>query len=84
MKLVASEQVRERLRTLHPTQRKQVREALDALADGRGDVKELSGSLAGYFRLRVGRYRAVFSYRGQVVEVIFLEQRSVVYELFRP
>ena len=84
MKVLVSDQILARLRTLHPDHRKNVRTALRELARGRGDLKELAGRLAGFYRLRIGRYRIVYRYRDKHVEAIFLEQRSIVYELFRP
>ena len=47
-------------------------------------MKELAGRLSGFYGLRIGRYRVVYRYRDKHVEAIFLEQRSIVYELFRP
>lgn len=82
MKVVVSEQVAARLRTLHPDHRAEVRRALRDLAKGRGDVKELAGSLSGFYRLRIGRYRVVFRYEDNI-EAVFFEHRSIVYELFR-
>jgi mRNA interferase RelE/StbE len=84
VKVLVSEQILARLRTLHPDHRREIRTALRELAKGRGDVKELAGRLAGFYRLRTGRYRVVYRYRDKHVEAIFLEQRSIVYELFRP
>ena len=84
MKLLVSEQILARLRTLHPDHRREIRSALRELARGRGDVKELAGRLAGFYRLRIGRYRIVYRYEEKHLEAIFLEQRSVVYELLRP
>ena len=84
MKVLVSPQVLERLRTLHPESRKEIRAALIDLGRDNGDTKELAGSLAGFYRLRIGRYRVVFRYQEKHIEVIFLEQRSLVYELFRP
>lgn len=84
MKVLVSGQVLDRLRTLHPDHRRDVRTALRELAKGRGDVKELAGRLAGFYRLRVGRYRLVYRYKDKHLEALFLEQRSIVYELFRP
>jgi mRNA interferase RelE/StbE len=84
VKVLVSEQILERLRTLHPDHRKDIRSALRELAKGRGDVKELAGRLAGFYRLRIGRYRIVYRHRDEHIEAIFLEQRSIVYELFRP
>lgn len=84
MKVLVSGQILARLRTLHPDHRREIRAALRELAKGRGDVKELAGRLAGFHRLRIGRYRIVYRYQEKHVEAIFLEQRSIVYELFRP
>ena len=84
MKVLVSAQIVARLRTLHPDHRNEVRRALEGLANGRGDVKELAGSLAGFYRLRIGRYRIVYRYEPKRIEAIFLEHRSIVYELFRP
>ncbi|CAN5923927.1 hypothetical protein BH11MYX4_BH11MYX4_17860 [soil metagenome] len=84
MKVLVSEQIVTRLRTIHPDHRRAIRSALRELAKGRGDMKELAGRLAGFYRLRIGRYRIVHRYRDKHVEAIFLEQRSIVYELFRP
>ena len=84
MKVVVSEQVLAGLGKLHPDQRREVRRALRDLAKGSGDTKELAGALAGFYRLRVGRYRLVYRYGERQIEAIFFEHRSVVYELFRP
>jgi len=84
MKVFLSDQVTDRLRTLHPARRREVRRALRALEKGSGDVKALEGTLTGFHRLRVGRFRAVLRYSANRIEVLFLEERSIVYELFRP
>ena len=84
MKVLVAEQIQLRLRTLHPDHRKEIRTALRELASGRGDIKELAGRLSGFYRLRIGRYRIVHRYRDKHIEAFFLEQRSIVYELFRP
>lgn len=84
MKVLVSEQIFVRLRSLHPDHRRDIRAALRELAKGRGEVKQLEGRLAGFYRLRIGRYRIVLRYRDKHIEAIFLEQRSIVYELFRP
>ena len=74
------------IRTLAPEPRKRLRRALHELERGRGDVKALQGAFTGYWRLRAATYRVVFRYaidRGQrVARCIFVENRSVVYDLF--
>jgi mRNA interferase RelE/StbE len=84
MKVVLAEQVVDRLRTLHPDERRRVRQALRELADGRGDRRPLEGRLEGFYRLRVGRFRIVYAHKDDRIEALFLERRSIIYELFRP
>jgi mRNA interferase RelE/StbE len=84
VKVLVSGQIVARLRTLHPDHRRDIRTALRELGKGRGDQKELAGRLAGFYRLRIGRYRIVYRYQEKHIEALFLEQRSIVYELFRP
>jgi len=81
-----SDQSAEALGGLHPDARKEVRRALNDVAAGRArDVAGLTGRLAGFSRLRVGRHRVIFRYdpSGELV-VEFLAPRSVVYEQFDP
>ncbi len=84
MKVLVSEQIFAKLRTLHPDHRKLVRKAIQGLANEKGDRKQLVGALSDYYRLRIGRYRVVYCYREKHIEAVFLEVRSIVYELFRP
>lgn len=81
--VVVQEPVYEFARRLAPEPRRAVRRALVGLRAEKGDIRELEGTLAGYYRLRIGKYRLIFRYRnGAVIEAIFLEERSVVYEVF--
>jgi mRNA interferase RelE/StbE len=78
-----SAQVEAAARTLAPTPRRAVRAALAGLAHERGDLKALEGTLAGFWRLRVGRHRVVFCYVApRTIDCLFLEERNVVYEIF--
>jgi mRNA-degrading endonuclease RelE of RelBE toxin-antitoxin system len=82
MKVVLAAQVADFVRRLPPEPRRRVRAALRDLSRERGDIQALEAPLEGYCRLRVGGYRIVFAYgKGGVVECVFAEQRSVVYEL---
>ena len=68
---------------LAPEPRRAVKQALRDLRSERGDIRTLEGVLAGYHRLRVGRFRIIFSYAADdTIEVIFIEERSLVYEVF--
>lgn len=70
-------------RRLAPAPRRALKQALSDLRQERGDIRALDDNLSGYYRLRVGRYRVIFSYAlDGTIEVLFIEERSLVYELF--
>ena len=77
------EQVRAFQATLGLAARREVKRAILRLSAEAGDIKALRDNLAGYYRLRVGRYRVVFRYLpGRVVDCVYLNERSLVYEIF--
>ena len=81
-----SDQVVDALRELHRGVRKDIRRVLDEVNAGKKrDVAALTGELAGFWRLRVGKHRVVFRYdeAGQLMAE-FLGPRSTVYHNFRP
>jgi len=82
MTIKPSAQVAEFLRGLAPEPRRQLRLAIRSLAQGRGDIEALEGELAGYWRLPVGSYRVILWKSATVVECVFAEKRSIVYEIF--
>jgi mRNA-degrading endonuclease RelE of RelBE toxin-antitoxin system len=83
MKIRLSEQVTAFVRSLAPAPRREVRLALKSMARGQGDVKALEGALMGYSRLRVLSYRIILFYRNpKVIECVYAERRSIVYEIF--
>ncbi len=61
-----------------------MRDALRGLAQGKGDIRALEQELAGFCRLRVGRYRVVFHYvpakEGPECFCDYAESRNVIYE----
>jgi mRNA interferase RelE/StbE len=70
-------------RRLAPEPRRAVKRALADLREERGDIRALEGDLSGYYRLRVGRHRIVFSYAADgTIEAILIEERHLVYEVF--
>ena len=78
-----SSQIIEYARRLAPEPRRAVKLALAGLRSERGDIRALEANLSGYYRLRVGRHRIVFSYAADgAIEAIFIEERQLVYELF--
>ena len=83
MTIKLSDQVVDFVRGLAPEPRHQLRLALRAVARGKGDIKVLEGPLANYSRLRVLTYRVILFYRApNVIECVFAEHRSIVYEIF--
>ena len=76
-------QVIDFVRRLPPDARKRVRQALRDLQDEKGDIKRLEAPLAEYCRLRVDGYRVLFTYaKRQTIACVFVERRSIVYEVF--
>jgi mRNA interferase RelE/StbE len=60
-----------------------VKNALQELRAERGDFRALEGTLSGYYRLRAGRFRIIFGYAADgAIEAVFVEERSLVYEVF--
>jgi mRNA interferase RelE/StbE len=81
-----SDQVVDALKALHPGVSRDIRRALDDVNAGKKrDIAALTGELAGFWRLRVGKHRIVFRY-GDVGQLMaeFLGPRSTIYRSFRP
>ncbi|HVU38923.1 MAG TPA: hypothetical protein VHC95_11360 [Opitutales bacterium] len=68
---------------LAPVPRRMLKRALADLRNDGGDIQPLEANLTGYHRLRVGRFRVIFKYQpGNVIDIIFVEERALVYEVF--
>jgi len=80
-----SPQVEQFVKALAPEPRCRLTRALKALADNRGDLKVLEGRLQGYQRLRVAGFRVILREQylkgRRVMDCVFAERRSVVYEV---
>ena len=77
------EEVRAFQATLGADTRRALKRAIFGLATERGDIKALGENLAGYYRLKVGRYRVVFRYLpGLVIDCVNVDERKLVYEIF--
>jgi mRNA interferase RelE/StbE len=71
------------IRRQAPEPRRALKRALRDLEHERGDIRSLEQALAGYYRLRVGKFRVIFRYvDAGNIEAIFAEERSMVYEVF--
>ena len=77
-----SDQVADYIRQLPPTPKQRVRSGLKGLATLQGDLKDLEHPLDGYCRLRVFQFRIILKIRPATVDCIFIERRSIVYEVF--
>ncbi len=81
-----SEQVVKFLRSLPPEPKHRLKQAIQQLPQGRGDIKALEGESSAWWRLRVGPYRVVFRIHqdgsDEVWQCAFAERRSIVYEVF--
>jgi mRNA interferase RelE/StbE len=68
---------------LAPIERRAVKHALTQLRNEKGEISALRETFEGYYRLRVGTYRIILRYaEGRVIECVYMNARSVVYELF--
>ncbi|PTX95623.1 hypothetical protein [Opitutus sp. ER46] len=68
---------------LAPEPRRALKQGLKGLQQERGDIRALEANLSGYYRLRVGRHRIIFSYGADgAIDAVFIEERQLVYELF--
>jgi mRNA interferase RelE/StbE len=78
-----SRQVIEFAGRLAPAPRRALKRALTELPQGHGDIQPLEANLAGYHRLRAGKYRIIFEYaKDGAIEAVFIEERALVYEIF--
>ena len=76
-------QVREFAATLGLQHRRTFKRAVLGLATERGDLKALGDQLAGYYRLKVARYRVIFRYLpDRTIECVYAEERKLIYEIF--
>ena len=78
-----SAQVIEFARRLAPEPRLAIKRALQDLCEEKGDICALEAALSGCYRLRAGKHRVIFAYaRDGAIDAVFLEERSLVYEVF--
>jgi mRNA-degrading endonuclease RelE of RelBE toxin-antitoxin system len=82
-RVIVGEQVKTFLESLAPQPRRELWRGIKGLANGKGDVKQLEGKLAPFWRLRVNRLRVVYdqrSIRGQRrIVCFFADHRATIY-----
>ncbi len=80
-------QVEQFVKSRAPGPLQALRKAIKGLVVAQGDIKALEGKLAGWNRLRVSSYRVLYketAERGvRVINCVYANHRSVVYELFQ-
>lgn len=81
MNTVLSDEVREFLRTLAPTPRKTVSLALDRIEAGTAKMEALQEPLQRFYKVRAGDFRLLCTVDANTAFVLFVERRSVVYEI---
>ena len=83
LKIDVKQPVYDFIRRQAPEPRRALKRALKELEHERGDILSLEQPLDGYYRLRIGKFRLIFRYSNAgIIEAIFLEERSMVYEVF--
>jgi mRNA-degrading endonuclease RelE of RelBE toxin-antitoxin system len=87
MKVTVEPQPREFIRRQPPATRQQLREALHAIERGKIFSEPLDEELEGFYKVRVENCRLIVQHvageAGPFFRVVFIERRSVVYEMFR-
>jgi mRNA-degrading endonuclease RelE of RelBE toxin-antitoxin system len=84
-RVVVGDQVKDFLESLAPEPRRKLWRGIKALAHDKGDIKQLEGRLAPYWRLRVDRMRVIYGQQakkgGRSLVCIFAGHRSTVYSV---
>ncbi len=82
-RVVIRQQVHDFIAALSPVPRRKLWAGIKRLPAGAGDVIQLEGSLAPFFRLRVGKIRVVFEEKTvageRVLVCFFADYRATVY-----
>lgn len=68
------------IRNLHPELKRKVKSALGAILGDPQAGKALKAELEGMRSFRVGRFRIVYRVAGNIIEVVAIGPRSVIYE----
>ena len=84
-RVVITPRVRSFLKSLAPEPRHKLWRAIKNLAHGKGDVKQLDGKLARYWRLRADKMRVIFDQAAEdgerLVICFFADHRATVYSV---
>jgi mRNA-degrading endonuclease RelE of RelBE toxin-antitoxin system len=82
-RVIVTAHVRDFLRSLAPEPRRRLWRGIKNLADGKGDIKQLDGELADFWRLRVNTTRMIFYQTTgngkRLLACLFASHRATVY-----
>ena len=68
------------LSRLEKDQRRRIAEGIDELP-GQGDIKKMRGrSIQNLYRLRVGKYRVLFIWEPEIIEILDVDTRGDIYK----
>ncbi|HZE62123.1 MAG TPA: type II toxin-antitoxin system RelE/ParE family toxin [Burkholderiales bacterium] len=70
----------ERIRRLHPNIKRKVRAAVDLLAEDATTGKPLQDDLAGLWSLRIGKFRLIYRFTAEQIELVTFGPRERIYE----
>lgn len=77
--VVLAPEIRELLRVLHPTTKRKVRAAIEAVRATPEIGDELTRELRGLRRLRVGRLRIVYRVQVKQIQIVAIGPRATIY-----
>lgn len=84
-RVIVGERVKCFLESLSPEPRRKLWRGIKGLSQGKGDIKQLEGRLAPYWRLSVERMRVIYDQRAVKGErrlvCFFAEHRATVYSV---
>ena len=84
-RVIVGERVKSFLESLAPEPRRKLWRGIKELARGKGDIKQLEGSLAPYWRLRVDRMRITYDQRAvrgeRHIVCFFADHRATIYSV---
>ena len=79
MKIIVSKRAVKTLKLLQPRITKKLITAIENLPDS-GDMKPIKGRrIRSLFRLRIGKYRVIFTIEGEIVKILKIDTRGDVY-----
>ncbi len=83
--VIVGERVKNFLESLAPEPRRKLWRVIKPLPEGKGDIKQLEGRLAPYWRLRVDRMKVIYDQRAAEGErrlvCFFADHRATVYSV---